>query len=131
MIHDLSYFLILTDSFHYLKDWDPWKFVGWAGNLAFFSRFIVQWSATESKRQVVIPAAFWWLSISGSMILLSYSIHRGDSVFIAGQAFSWIPYVRNLYFHIKNKKQQLQCPACKMQNNPSHKFCSNCGTRFI
>lgn len=122
--------MTLDDNFQFLKDWDVWKYVGWVGNLAFFSRFIVQWSATERKRQVVIPAAFWWLSIIGSIILLSYAIHRGDSVFIAGQAFAWIPYVRNLYFHFKIRNKHVICIGCKNENNCSHIFCKNCGARI-
>ena len=34
-------------------DWSPWKVVGWVGNLVFFSRFLVQWWATEKRKQAV------------------------------------------------------------------------------
>jgi hypothetical protein len=28
-----------------------WKVLGWLGNTAFFSRFLVQWYATEKKKE--------------------------------------------------------------------------------
>ena len=122
--------LVLNFWHNFFQEWDTWKYIGWVGNICFFSRFIVQWSATEKKRQVVIPVAFWWLSIFGSSILLSYSIHKGDSVFIAGQAFSWIPYARNLYFHFKNKNDQICCSKCQIHNSSTNKFCCNCGQQI-
>ena len=54
--------------------WPVWEVVGWLGNAAFFSRFLVQWRATEKRGQVVVPALFWWLSLAGSLLLLSYAI---------------------------------------------------------
>ncbi|PYK99457.1 MAG: lipid A biosynthesis acyltransferase, partial [Verrucomicrobia bacterium] len=50
-------------------EWNAWKVVGWLGNATFFSRFFVQWYATEKKKQVVVPTAFWWLSLAGSFLL--------------------------------------------------------------
>jgi lipid-A-disaccharide synthase-like uncharacterized protein len=58
----------------------------------------VQWIATEIRRQSVIPLAFWYLSLGGTVILLSYSIYRRDWVFIAGFSLNMIIYLRNLYF---------------------------------
>ena len=59
-----------------------WQMLGWAGNAVFFSRFLVQWYATERRKRVVIPSAFWWLSLTGSLLLLSYSVHKRDPVFV-------------------------------------------------
>ena len=72
-------------------DWSVWKIIGWCGNAAFFSRFFVQWYATEKKKRVVVPTAFWWLSLAGSLLLLLYAIfgqverHKRSWVFIARQ----------------------------------------------
>ncbi|MGN6643115.1 MAG: lipid-A-disaccharide synthase N-terminal domain-containing protein, partial [Verrucomicrobiota bacterium] len=77
-------------------EWSAWKVLGWIGNAVFFSRFFVQWYATEKLRRVVVPAAFWWLSLTGSILLLIYSLRQRDSVFIFAYAFTWIPYIRNL-----------------------------------
>jgi lipid-A-disaccharide synthase-like uncharacterized protein len=108
-------------------EWHAWKVVGWIGNLVFFSRFIVQWYATERRRKVVVPQAFWWLSLTGSLILLSYAIQRRDSVFIAGQAFSWIPYLRNLWIHRKHQSSRRSCPACEAVHPSDYRHCPDCG----
>ena len=52
-------------------EWSGWKIVGWMGNFIFSTRFVVQWYATEKRKQVVVPTAFWWLSLTGSLLLLT------------------------------------------------------------
>lgn len=73
-----------------------WLGIGFAGQLCFASRFLVQWISSESKRRSHIPIAFWYLSLAGGLILLSYAIWRRDPVFILGQSFGGVVYVRNL-----------------------------------
>ena len=46
----------------------------------------------------MIPRSFWFLSLGGGLILLLYSIHRRDPVFIVGQATGMFIYTRNLWF---------------------------------
>ena len=75
-----------------------WLAVGLVGQACFFSRFLIQWIATERRRQSVVPVAFWYFSLAGGIILLAYSLHRQDPVFILGQAVGLVVYVRNLYF---------------------------------
>ena len=54
--------------------------------------FSLQWYATEKRKEVIVPASFWWLSLAGSWLLLSYAIFSAkNSVFIFANAFSWIP----------------------------------------
>jgi lipid-A-disaccharide synthase-like uncharacterized protein len=110
--------------------WTVWKIVGWLGNAVFFSRFFVQWYATEKKKQVVVPQAFWWLSLVGSVTLLCYSLHQQDSVFIFAYAFTWIPYIRNLMIHRRNKAALALCGGCGQKNPPQANFCPNCGGRL-
>src|SRR5207245_5992449 len=94
-------------------DWNAWKVIGWTGNLIFFSRFFVQWYATERLKRVVVPTAFWWLSLLGSLILLAYSLfYKRDSVFIFAYAFTWIPYIRNLIIHYRHDDAHLEFPSC-------------------
>jgi lipid-A-disaccharide synthase-like uncharacterized protein len=112
-------------------DWTVWKVVGWCGNAVFFSRFFVQWYATEKLKQVVVPTAFWWLSLLGSLLLLSYAVfHDRDSVFIFAYAFTWIPYIRNLIIHHRHKEAHSDCPKCGRAAPPRANFCSECGTRL-
>ena len=110
-------------------DWHVWKVVGWSGNLIFFSRFMVQWYATEKKKQVVVPTAFWWLSLLGTMLLLSYALcYTRDSVFIFAYAFAWIPYMRNLVIHYRHLDAHISCPTCEKDCPPQAHFCQACGT---
>ncbi len=75
-----------------------WVAIGYGGQALFASRFLVQWIATERKRASVVPTVFWYLSMGGSMMLLSYALWRGDGVFILGQSFGILVYSRNLWF---------------------------------
>ena len=74
----------------------PLLIFGFAGQALFSARFIVQWIASEAKKQSVIPLAFWYFSLAGGVFLLIYAILRHDPVFILGQAAGLIVYVRNL-----------------------------------
>lgn len=80
-------------------DWNDspaWLAFGLLGNLAFFSRFLVQWVASERAGQSVIPLAFWYLSLAGSIILLIYALHRRDLIFTLAYLPNSVVYVRNL-----------------------------------
>ncbi len=112
------------------QDWTVWLVVGFSGNLVFGSRFFVQWWATEKKRQVYMPVAFWWLSLAGALLLLIYAVHRGDSVWILAFVFTWIPYIRNLVIHYRHQRAQRSCPDCAALCPPSAHFCARCGARL-
>lgn len=74
-----------------------WVSVGMCGNLLFFSRWVVQWLASERAKRSVIPVSFWYLSIVGSVVLLGYALYRRDPVFIVSQLPNGIIYFRNLH----------------------------------
>ncbi len=73
-----------------------WIAFGLLGNLCFFSRFLVQWIASERAGRSYIPIAFWYLSVVGSVILLVYAVHRRDPVFTLAYLPNSVVYVRNL-----------------------------------
>lgn len=73
-----------------------WVAIGFIGQACFFGRFLVQWIASERAGRSVVPRAFWYLSISGGLIVLSYALWRRDPVFIAGQSMGLVVYLRNL-----------------------------------
>ena len=58
-----------------------WDAIGYTGQLIFFSRFIVQWIASERRKESVVPVAFWYLSLGGGSVLLIYAVHNRDPVF--------------------------------------------------
>lgn len=74
----------------------PMALFGLLGQLLFFSRFLVQWIVSERKRRSTIPIVFWYLSIGGSLMLLTYAIWRGDPIITLGQLTGVVIYVRNL-----------------------------------
>lgn len=109
-------------------DWHFWKVIGWSGNVVFTSRFLIQWYATEKQKRVVVPPTFWWFSLVGALLLLSYAVfYQRDSVFIAAYALSWIPYVRNLLIHHRTQKTLRHCPDCATANPSEANFCHQCG----
>jgi len=92
----------LTDVFVTRLDW--WVILGMIAQLLFTARFVVQWIASERAGHSVIPLAFWVFSIGGGALLLIYALYRKDVVFIAGQAFSFFVYARNLYFVMRDRR---------------------------
>ena len=110
--------------------WSAWKVIGLLGNVVFSCRFLVQWHATEKRKQVVIPVAFWWLSLVGSLLILIYALHKRDSVFILSFAFTWIPYIRSLIIHYRYRAALVTCVSCELENPPFANFCSNCGMQL-
>ena len=87
-------------------NWDVWIIVGFAAQAMFSLRFIIQWIATEKRRESYLPNLFWYFSIAGGAMLLTYAIHRKDPVFIIGQASGLFVYLRNLYFVLQKKRRQ-------------------------
>ena len=74
-----------------------WVAVGMGGQLMFTARFLLQWWASEKAGRSVVPVAFWYFSIAGSLIVLAYGIHRMDPVIILGQLPGTVIYTRNLW----------------------------------
>ena len=70
--------------------------IGFAGQAMFFMRFFVQWLYSEKHKRSLIPTAFWYFSLGGSFLLMTYAIFKKDPVFIVGQSTGFIIYTRNL-----------------------------------
>ncbi len=73
-----------------------WLLLGLLGQAMFSARFLIQWIASERRKQSVMPTAFWWFSLAGGLCLLGYATFRADPVFILGQSAGMIVYFRNL-----------------------------------
>ncbi|MGH8196049.1 MAG: lipid-A-disaccharide synthase N-terminal domain-containing protein [Woeseiaceae bacterium] len=89
-----------------MKPANIWLAVGFIGQALFGARFLVQWLSSERQKRSVIPMAFWYLSLCGGLILLSYAIFRRDPVFVVGQVTGAAIYLRNiqLRFHERRDK---------------------------
>lgn len=76
---------------------------GFAGQVLFFMRFIVQWLFTEKYKKSTVPLSFWYFSIVGSFMLLTYSVLIKDPIFIIGQSTGAIIYLRNISLIYKER----------------------------
>jgi len=81
-----------------------WTIVGLAGQFTFGGRFIIQWLASELKKQSHVPISFWYLSLVGSIIMLIYSLHRNEPIIVLGFVLNILIYVRNLHLIYIHKK---------------------------
>ena len=85
---------------------DPvWSIVGFAGQFTFGGRFILQWIVSEYKKKSHVPTSFWYVSLVGSFILLAYSIHIKNPVFVLGFSLNTLIYVRNLHLIYNHSKK--------------------------
>ena len=82
-----------------------WLILGFIGQIMFSMRFLIQWFVSEKKKKSVIPISFWYFSIAGGVLLLSYATFRKDPVFMLGQSVGVVIYLRNLY--LIHKKRQV------------------------
>ncbi len=106
MIIDLWHALggYFYDVFVQRLDW--WAYIGIIAQALFTGRFVVQWLASEKAGRSVIPFSFWTLSIGGGLLLLVYALYRRDPVFILGQGFGVLIYLRNLTFVLRERREE-------------------------
>jgi lipid-A-disaccharide synthase-like uncharacterized protein len=92
----------------------PIEILGLVGQFVFFTRFVVQWIASEKRKESVIPEAFWWISIVGGLLTLLYGcIHVNKfgeveplPAIIVAQTSGNLVYARNLVL-IRRAKSRL------------------------
>lgn len=81
-----------------------WVLFGFAAQAIFTARFLVQWIASEKRGKSYVPVAFWYLSLAGAAMLLTYAVvWKHDPVVTIGQTTGGIIYVRNLMLLKKGK----------------------------
>lgn len=80
-----------------------WHFIGFIGYALFSSRFWVQWWIAERENKSFISPSFWWISIIGAFLSLTYFIKINDLVNIIGPSMGLVPYIRNLFLIQKEK----------------------------
>ena len=81
-----------------------WKLVGYVGTMMFAGRWFVQWWAAKRVGRVVVPRLFWYMSVVGSMMSLSYFIWgKNDSVGILANLFPSFVAVYNLWLDVNHR----------------------------
>jgi len=93
---------VITEFLEVLKH--PMAVLGIVGQVMFFSRFFVQWLVSEKQKKSTIPVVFWYLSLGGGLMLLSYAVWRRDPIITLGQSVGILVYVRNLMLIYKEKR---------------------------
>lgn len=84
-----------------------WHLIGTTGILLFSCRFFVQWWNAEKHKASVLNAGFWWLSLSGAVLMVLYFAKMHDPVNMIGPIFGIIPYLRNLVLLKRSEKSGL------------------------
>ncbi|MGA9422086.1 MAG: lipid-A-disaccharide synthase N-terminal domain-containing protein [Rhodanobacteraceae bacterium] len=83
----------------------PWKLIGFLGLFLFTSRWFVQMYATRKMKRVHMPIAFWWLSISGSVLLVAYfTFGKNDSVGILANLFPMVVSIYNVVVDLRHRR---------------------------
>ena len=83
----------------------PWKIIGIVGALMFGGRWLVQFVASKRFGKPVIPRAFWYMSIVGSLMTLSYFVFssKQDAVGVLQNLFPAFTASYSLYLDIKHR----------------------------
>ena len=74
-----------------------WQAVVWVGNACYFSRFLLQWIASERAGRTEVPRVFWWLSVLGSVLVGLYTWRIGQPILLLSYVLVLAIYVRNLF----------------------------------
>ena len=82
-----------------------WKLIGLTGALMFGGRWLVQFLASRRHGKPVIPRLFWYMSLLGSAMTLSYFIfsHKQDSVGIVQNLFPSFTAAYSLWLDIRHR----------------------------
>jgi len=88
------------------EDIPSWLFaLGIVAQLVFIFRFIYQWFTSEKKKTSHLPMGFWAISLTGSMLILTYAIFRVDKVLFIAHSIGMFVYMRNMYLMRKNRHE--------------------------
>lgn len=90
-----------------------WKLIGYVGVLCFGSRWLFQLAASHRSKKPTFPLLFWLLSLTGSILLLSYFIFgKNDSVGILSNLMPAGVAGYNLFLHVSHaRRSALQHPT--------------------
>ena len=82
----------------------PWKVIGLVGALMFAGRWVAQFIASRRAGKPVVPRLFWYMSIVGSLMTLSYFVFgKNDAVGILQNLFPTFVATYSLYLDIRHR----------------------------
>jgi len=81
----------------------PWKLIGLTGALMFGGRWLVQFLASRKQGKPVLPRLFWYMSLVGSVMTLSYFVfsQKQDAVGVVQNLFPAFTAAYSLYLDIR------------------------------
>jgi lipid-A-disaccharide synthase-like uncharacterized protein len=79
--------------------------LGIVAQLVFIFRFVFQWLSSEKKKRSHLPLGFWAISLTGSIMILTYAIIREDKVLFVAHSIGMFVYMRNIYLLRKQKNE--------------------------
>jgi lipid-A-disaccharide synthase-like uncharacterized protein len=83
----------------------PWKLVGYLGVALFAGRWLVQVYASRARGRPTVPRVFWYMSVTGSLLLLAYfTFGKNDSVGILSNLFPVFIAGYNLYLDLRGSR---------------------------
>ncbi|WP_299345153.1 lipid-A-disaccharide synthase N-terminal domain-containing protein [uncultured Pseudoxanthomonas sp.] len=85
----------------------PWKLIGLTGAAMFGARWVVQFVASRRARRPVIPRLFWYMSLAGSLMALSYFLFssKQDAVGVLQNLLPAFTAAYSLYLDIRNGRE--------------------------
>jgi len=85
------------ESLFHNKDIPLWLLIlGVAAQIIFTLRFVYQWFYSEKRKASLLPMGFWLLSLTGSVLILTYAVLREDLVLFSGHLLGTVMYARNI-----------------------------------
>ena len=91
-----------------------WKLIGYTGALMFGGRWLVQFLASRRQRRPVIPRLFWYMSLAGSAMTLSYFLFssKQDAVGVLQNVFPAFTAAYSLWLDIRYRGWRGDRVAC-------------------
>jgi lipid-A-disaccharide synthase-like uncharacterized protein len=87
----------------------PWKLIGYLGVFLFAGRWVVQMLYSRRHGKPVVPTVFWLMSVTGSLLLLSYfTFGKNDSVGILSNLFPAAVALYNLFLDLRHKRSRAE-----------------------
>lgn len=80
-----------------------WHTLGFIGSALFTSRMWIQWWQSEKAQKSYFSLSFWYMSIIGGSLTLTYALYSKDIVLCLSYGTGLIPYVRNLMLMYKER----------------------------
>ncbi len=85
-----------------------WGAIGFAGQAVFGVRFLIQWLKSEQVGHSVVPIVFWYCSLAGGTISLTYAVHMQAWPLVMGQSLPLPIYARNIWMIYRDRQRATQ-----------------------